>query len=136
MRFPQNKSDQLTAGKLLIAENHGRKGLGKEIALAPVDTTYGKREADNDGDQVHLFEVGERGISQKVYDRVLANAKENGVALIDMSSTKDPGTPATINSLYEQAKTAALGNDAVTSSQSVARVIGTAESNNIRVVVS
>ena len=129
VRYPVTRATAMTKSKVVVAQDHGIKNLGKEQIIPSQFDTFVRKEGDYDADSFHVFAIdGENGIPMKVADKIESVRAEEGDMVMDPLKKYDESTMVmskdnAYDKLQELTKNAVAGGEGVGKVATLVRVL-------------
>jgi hypothetical protein len=135
IRYPVTHKLAISKDKVLIAEDYGVKSLGKEQAVVNHRDVIINKQADTDGDSIHIFSLGKKSsVPESVANNVEKTRNSTGDIVLKDLEKFDPKA-VTAKNASAVTDNILLGDDGIKTTSSIKRVMESVVDANTKIVV-
>ena len=135
IRYPVTHKLAISKDKVLVAEDYGVKSLGKEQSIVNHRDVIINKQADTDGDSIHVFSLGRKdSIPEVVANNVEKTRDFTGDIVLKDLKKFDPKL-VTMKNASAVTDNILLGDDGIKTTSSIKRVMESVIDANTKIVV-
>ena len=135
IRYPVTHKLAISKDKVLIAEDYNVKSLGKEQAIVNHRDVIINKQADTDGDSIHIFSLGRKSsVPEVVANNVEKTRNSTGDIVLKDLEKFDPKS-VTMKNASAVTDNILLGDDGIKTTSSIKRVMESVVDANTKIVI-